>query len=188
MQISHANTAKKAPYGRFTQDQIVGRSLPLISVLNPSQSSLKLNAMHFETGNRNGDPVRIWLVDGFDPVMGAQVHLVWNADDGDLLSVSHTSTSWRGMRSHKLTEKEAIRITASWLTSLGISSEADGWHQGDEITRSGRMWRVAWLAPHRKLQVEIDSSSGDLIMAEYVRRPVQMRLAANAHAPHHQRL
>lgn len=166
--VAHVRHIQAERYGNYTQDQIVSRSRPLIAALNPTNSTMKLTTLQITTRSRTGSEKKLWLVDGLNAAGTQQVHLVWEADTGELNIASHTAKIARRHSDREIGSRDAVRITGSWLTTLGVAGETVGWHADRDVTMSGRVWCVAWEAPQHKMHVAIDAVTGDLIMAQKI--------------------
>jgi hypothetical protein len=155
------------PFGKYTIGQILERSAPLCSALAHNAGSLRLSAVPIEVGPKGHADLRVWMVDGIDRVGGTQVHINWNADTGKLITVSHSTPDENAPRVRRaITRDQAVRIAGSWLATFGMFSDSTDWKPVDEPRLSQFIWRIEWRAERRVLAVTIDSTTGELMLAE----------------------
>lgn len=155
------------PYGSFSRLQIEERSKPVCNTLIQCDDAFRLNCMPtvgYEGGR--AQVTRLWIVDCISKSSGIQAHLVWNADTGELLSAACPLSSRRSATFKTATRLDAIRISGSWLTTLGISSQGSGWYAGKTRRGQGHGWLVQWLAKSREVIVMVDGYNGHLILAQ----------------------
>lgn len=161
--VVNARSTNKA-CGKFTLADILRRSRPICSAMTPNCNSLNLVGTPLQTGGSRNASRNVWMVDGYDAHNRFQVHLVWDADSGDLITASH-ATPWPSAPRTRLVpiqRKEALRITGSWLTTLGIAKEAPDWRPDSTPQDTDFVWRVEWTADTRKIAVTIDAWTGEL--------------------------
>jgi hypothetical protein len=182
-QVQHARREAAEPHGRFTLDQILECSIPLCGALTKNTDSLRLTGSPLLSWTM-GKAEPIWLVDAVDAHDRFKVHLMWDADTGELITAScPADSSTRANKTTLLQRKDARRITSSWLTTLGMSELATGWRPDSLPHNTNYMWRVEWRTRTRGAAVVIDSHTGQLIMAETIKpadKVVHYRIAQGA--------
>jgi len=168
-QDQRARNAVSGPHGRYTLAQIIKRSMPLCGALDTSHDSLRLICEPLPT-SADGKTCLVWMVDGLDPQGKFKVHLVWDAETGELMVASRSVEPRRWKKGVELKRKEAQQITSSWLTTLGISELASGWKPDSDLHDTNFVWRVKWRTGTRGVSVSIDARTGEFIMAQTMRR------------------
>jgi len=154
--------ASSHPHGRYTLNQILQRSLPLSGALASHCESLKLVGSPLVTWDM-GRSIPIWTVDGVDAQDGLTIHLVWDADSGELIAAVRSADKVTSVNAKAvLTPTDAQRLTSSWLTTLGMSELATGWRAGSTTYNPDFCWRVEWWTDTRGAVVTIDSRTGEL--------------------------
>ncbi len=168
-QVQRTRHEAAAPHGRYTVDQIIARSLPLCGAISRSTDSLRLTACPL-CAWALGKAQPMWMVDAVDDHDGFRAHLLWDADTGELISISRPG-DWIAPPDNRRTlqRNEVRRLTSSWLTTLGMSEVATGWRP-DSLTHSNEdTWRVEWRSRTHCAEVIIDSHTGELIMAQTIK-------------------
>jgi hypothetical protein len=169
--VQHARSVASEPHGRYTLNQIVERSLPLCGALAANVDSLTFAGSPLSAWT-NGKEVPVWSVDGVDAQDRFKVHLEWNADTGELMAASRPLDGLALRNGRKqLQRNEALRITSSWLTTLGIFELDSDWRPDSAPQDSDYVWRIEWRTDTRDASVIIDSRTGELIMAQSMKGP-----------------
>ncbi len=162
------------PFGHISKEQILARSEPILNALSPGGDGLTPSALRASTTEDNPANRKFWIVDGFNTDRNSQVCLVWDAASGELQSV----TVDRGERPDSVAEptsvklghrtlklKDAIRISGSWITSLGIDRETGTWHYSNKVVKNHSSWYLLWTCGSHRMEVAINPTNGELLRA-----------------------
>ena len=150
------------PLGHFTRDEIMKRSEPIAEAVSPRTKSLSFSACPMIALTKEGRRRPIWMAECVAPTGNYQVHMEWDAQSGELLSLCHTRPL-TPCRKRPISYSSAARIAGSWLSTLGISKKDIGWRAAQDADYEGDVWHVLWYAPRHRIEVAIDARSGDLI-------------------------
>ena len=164
----------KEPYGRFSRQQILAKSEPILSALSPGGDALSTMATRASTTEQSPNKRRFWIVDGYNSDRCSQVTLIWDASTGELESVSVDRGEHPGKHSLSTVAKrtpgplrlpDAIRISGSWLTSLGVEQSGTAWHYDNRAKRNRSSWYLLWESGRHRMEVAIDPVNGQLLLA-----------------------
>jgi hypothetical protein len=153
-----------APYGRYTEMQILARAEPLCRALAPRAAKLQLTASSVGIQSRRGAPLEFWEAQCTDQ---AGIHIasfIWYADTGDLRRVGRTWPTASAVGTEPLNRGEAEQAARFWLRALGITEKMLPWRLASEPERISGVWRAQWQAGGRIAEIRIHAHSGDLIL------------------------
>jgi hypothetical protein len=170
------------PFGRFTQQQILERTLPLCQTILGPTHSLLLSTEQYQAGTANGTPRLWWRLQCTDSAGRMLAVFAWDARTGELASVtSHVKVAASpGKRTEEPARAQAAWLSYRWLHRLGIAGEESRWRLTQEPERSARhsaVWYTCWRSADHQTVVQVDVGSGALVSAQNV------RLSSTASAP-----
>ncbi len=163
--LSQKNNATAMRRSEYTQQQIIDRAAPLASVISGNSDPLILSASPLVVIEKTGTKKRVWTTDAVNRADAEQVHMTWDATNGDLLCVSRSVPDPLSSKPSRLTYRDAVRITGSWLATLGVSRTDSGWSPTGALEHNNGLWRIQWVASRKRMDVSIDAHSGELITA-----------------------
>ncbi len=153
------------PYGKYTMPQILKRSSPICAAIAQDTDGIRLVGVRLRGGTQGKPPSRLWAVDAYAIRGGFRSHLLWNAENGELLIASRFSPARGAADRPPMPADYAKRVTGSWMTTLGIAGLDSGWHVEDADI-SGNSWRVTWRASAHRYRVAVDATNGNLLFAD----------------------
>jgi hypothetical protein len=161
------------PFGHYTSQQIIDRTLPLCQSILGTTDGLRLATNPIQTSTPDGRTRLWWRVDGFEARGTRLVSFLWEAQTGELafvtnnirLSVSASTKTW----TEDQRKAQAAWLSYRWLHGLGIAQEGSRWWLTREPARSSTrsvVWSTRWRSGDRKAQVQVEVGSGLLVSAK----------------------
>lgn len=160
LRVHSLRKEREHPLGRLTRQQVMDRTIPLFRAVSPKTDALILSV----------EPVKgalghWWYILSRDVAAKKTASITWNADTDELNAFNTDWLSQGPSRKKLLTSQEAIRKSYSWLKILGIPHNLRSWSL-DGLNRSDRhIWTVAWAGEGRRVLVEVEAHSGELLKA-----------------------
>jgi hypothetical protein len=164
--VQQVREHQEQPYGRFTSQQILTKAQRTCSELVPNGVSLFMTETQRAISSHLNTPLRVWEVDCQEVGRPEDmIFLRWNADTGELLVASCTSSTASGTTSQTLNQKDAAICARDWLERLECGA-AGGWRTSGPATMSrGGTWAVQLVNEQKRMRLVIDSSTGTLLTA-----------------------
>jgi hypothetical protein len=173
-------TQLEQPFGHYTRQQMLERTLPLCRIVQPEPESLSLSTETLLVPDRWGRLCRLWSVDYKDQLGKYLAEFTWDADTGELLRVSHwlTEVAARpsGFASPKpFPSRQQARVRAAflsyrWLQRLGFAQAGSRWRltkpPEPSPTPECSVWNSLWRCGERVVFVKVDVVSGELVCAQ----------------------
>jgi hypothetical protein len=168
---------QEKPFGHYTRQQMLERTLPLCRTLRPDADRFALSAEHNLTQGLHGRLWRLWTVEYTDPTGEHVAEFTWDADTGELERVGHRTTqvsarqstfaSHTRPRTEEQTKARAARLAYRWLHRLGFTQERSRWRltKSPEQTPGCDVWSTLWRSGERVVFVNVNVVSGDLVYA-----------------------
>jgi len=153
------------PYGKYTMPQILKRSSPICTAIAQDPDGIRLVGVRLRGGTQGKPPSRLWAVDAYAMRGGFRSHLLWNAENGELLIASRFSPARGNENRHPMPKDYAKRVTGSCIATLGIAGLDSGWRVED-ADLSGNSWRITWRASAHRYRVAVDAANGNLLFAD----------------------
>ena len=113
-------TQARLPLGRYTAERVIQRSEPLYEFLVLHPEKVSLTAFRMETFSRSGTVRRAWEVEASDPMQRMLVHFSWDADTGELRSVTAASQPLDGGKFRIDNKDAAVRNARYWMDAWAL--------------------------------------------------------------------
>jgi hypothetical protein len=152
--------ARDERYGVCSERDIVVLTRPLLSVLSPEGGPWHMEMMRGRVTDR------FWSVRAMSGREYQEIHATWNADTGELFSLSWVRPKPRSDADSVPDRGRAISTAMAWLRAVGVASYAPRWRLDGEPRRFGFVWETRWCAVGRQALVRLDSRNGDLLAAQ----------------------
>ena len=159
-------TQARLPLGRYTAERVIQRSEPLYEFLVLHPEKVSLTAFRMETFSRSGTVRRAWEVEASDPMQRMLVHFSWDADTGELRSVTAASQPLDGGKFRIDNKDAAVRNARYWMDALGFAQTERKWRLNGIPERGPKAWIVRWEAGKHKVHILLNAVSSRLIKAE----------------------
>jgi len=171
-QLHRNHQTSLRPHGAFTRRQVILRSEPLAMALSRGKAVASIVASPFDAhqGDRGLRP--IWMAESNTADGTLQVYIVMDAVNGDLFSISRSTPGPLSNAPATVSYRDAVRITGSWLATLGVADKDVHWVASADPDHNNRMWRIAWTGDTHRMEIEIDAHTGELIVAQASRMRV----------------
>jgi hypothetical protein len=160
---------QEQPFGRFTRQQIIDRTLPLCQTILGTTDGLMLCAECDQTNLPDGRTRLWWCVECVDSAHKPLAEFLFDAQTGDL-SVT-TYDAWTAASPGSLTPEQAraraVWLSYRWLCRLGMTAEG-GWRLAQEPERSAKrsaVWTTRWRSADHRARVNVNVGSGELVSA-----------------------
>jgi hypothetical protein len=176
----HAQAQMTRPNGRYTVSQMLARTEPLYRIVTARYGAFSWSADTF-ADYKPGETVHpLWSIVFHAAGDEEEVRFLWDAETGDLLSVSHvTLRSPTSRKRSALSKTEAVAIARRWMHALGLADATQAGMPAWNLHKGRDVWCLAWRSGDRTLSLKEDASTGDLIMAQNWPRkgriPVEVR-------------
>jgi hypothetical protein len=149
--------------GHYTGQQVIEMSQPVVANLLPQEASLNFTAENQVYTLRDGGIDHDWSVDCRDARHRSMIHLIWNADTGQLREVGCDCPSpLHSASSVRLSPQAAVEKARDWLGLLGFP---ETWSAAAPPRRNSSNWVVLLQGDRRKAMVTILGSDGRLAYA-----------------------
>jgi hypothetical protein len=152
--------AREERFGVCSEREIVRRTQPLLTTLSPEGGPWRLELMRGRAADR------LWSVRAMSERAYQEVHAAWNADTGELFSLSWIRPKPRRTADSVPGRGQAAAVGFGWLRALGVASYAPRWQLDGEPRRFGSVWETRWRAAGRLALVRLDARNGDLVAAQ----------------------
>ncbi len=165
---ARAAAASHQTFGRFTEEQALEMSRPIIANFLPPQNPIFLSADRMQFTLRDGRIHRQWCVDGTDRQNRSILHLNWDADTGQLREVGYDCRSFLNMsflkseHSNRMSAKCAVEKAQDWLGLLGFP---ETWTVSGPPKRYNCTWVVNLQGDRHKAMVTVFGLDGRLMYA-----------------------
>jgi len=152
--------------GAIKKTEIVSRSQPLLQALLTGSKSMETVACPLKTFSATGQTIHHWHVDCTDPLTGDTAHLLWNADNGELLRASHFR------RGETLCEfdapsrqKEAVGLAWDWFHVMKIDRPSEVWRVVDARKKPYAEWDICVRSGDHYSILTVKTDTGQLVGA-----------------------
>ncbi len=159
------SAASKITFGRYTAAQIIDRSEQLCRTITSRDDRLVFFADTDQAYAPNGALQRHWRVDCKNEAGEVIVHLLWDADTGDLCTAAQLLPQMSGRKPPKMPAGMAVRRAAEWMRTLGIAATAPRWRLTGKPSQCNMNWNVQWQAQGRSAFIVLNAGTGDLTLA-----------------------
>jgi hypothetical protein len=173
-------TQLKQPFGCYTSQQIIDRTLPLCQTILGTADGLVLSAEHSPTG-RTGCPP-LWCVQCSDRYGEYLAEFTWEAWTGELRYIGHADAPSGNAGSPPAfapptqaktalqARTHAAWIAYNWLHRLGVAAEGSRWRltraPERSMTPSTDAWTSVWRSADHQANIKIGERSGALISVQ----------------------
>jgi hypothetical protein len=172
---------REGPFGNFSHQQILERTISLCRTLLPDTNRLALAAQPIQSQDANGQQQLVWYVECLDPAGEEVATFHWDARTGDLLIVGNLnapsarsgSASAAAAQTQSLPVEQAKARAAflsyQWLHRLGIAAEGSRWRLTQAPERTARrspIWSVSWRSGDHEALLKVDVGSDLLYSAQ----------------------
>lgn len=151
--------------GKFTRQAILARTDRLYPLLAPLthyyRSSSTLNP------SPDGTRQHTWTVECLDTTDTQTACFVWDADTGDLCSVSRATPPPQERLPTCLTPRQAVQASQLWLNALWNEGMSHGWKLASEPVEFSHTWAITLQGESHAAFFVINKYSGALIRANY---------------------
>jgi hypothetical protein len=165
----HIRTQQEQPFGHYTRQQIIDRTMPLCQTILGQTDGLMLSTERLRSTSPDGR-TGLWrhlpCTDGKGMPLA---EFFWDARTGDL-SVT-TYDAWTAASPGSLPPEQAkgraAWLSYRWLCRLGMS-EGGGWRLMQEPERSAKrsaVWYTHWRSSDHQARVQVNAGSGELVSA-----------------------
>jgi len=162
VRISATRAAIPKSFGRFRQRDIESRSEDIVRELDPQLTTVVLCTSTGQTYGPGRPVHRYWTVDVSTPSGDSVAYLLWNADTGDLISLTR-STHYLELSVDVLLSKDRSTVQAlGWLQRLKVSDDSQDWIP-DSAELGTTVWHNSFHSASRTADVVIDPYTGDLV-------------------------
>jgi hypothetical protein len=145
------------PYGRFTEQQILDRTLFLTSELFPD-----VPIVHVDPDRTEHLCRRFWDVSCQDNTGRDVALFVWEADTGALYSYRAFRPT-RMPRFEARNRSEAVALAYDCLPVMTQTPITSPWRLAGAPAHTAHLWRVYWKQDGRKVTVVLDRRSGQML-------------------------
>ncbi|MCW3054046.1 MAG: hypothetical protein JWN14_3216 [Chthonomonadales bacterium] len=152
--------------GGMKKMEIVSRSQPLLQSLLASSMSIETVACPMTTFTAAGQTIHHWNIDCTDPITGDTAHLLWNADNGELVRASHFRL--RGANCEfdaPSRQKEAVGLAWDWFHVMKIDRPSEEWRIVDARKKPYAEWDICLRSGDRYSILTVKTDSGQLVQA-----------------------
>lgn len=107
---------QQRPFGRYTSEQIIEHSFPLLAALELPENTLQFSASHLAVYAHGERRRSLWEVDCLNPSGNFRAILLWDADTGELMKIGRHVLSAPYAR--PLTRSERLKAAQRWFHIL----------------------------------------------------------------------
>jgi hypothetical protein len=151
---------------RFGADQALRNAVNLCRTIVPQRGCIKLFAEPIVRLKEDGTDENGWKVDCVDEFGASILHLVWNAESGNLRLVECTDRASTAPTLAHLTRAQGRQLAEYWIRALNVFAQ--------DLTIEGpvheealsTIWRFKFRAGDRVADIAIEADSGALIEAK----------------------
>src|SRR5579871_719589 len=157
LRVLNIRAQRMQPYGSYTEQQILARSVPLCRALalDPSSGTLWLSAER-EYIWRRGDSQAVWNVQCADARRNDIAMIQWDARTGDLLLASSQWSIPRAAQPAIRNARQAVEAARGWMRALGIGGPETSWRLAGAPTQcGGDAWFTRWRAKGQGATVQM---------------------------------
>ena len=159
----NAAKASSGPFGRYSEVQILQRTRDLDRCYNTETSAARLSTEQQVTYSPDGPPVRHWIVNYRNDTGEYVGHVDWNADNGQILFISHVPPSYNHPAKNPMSQTQAAAIMRAWLKALN-ARDPEQWSLDHKLRKGENSWTGRWRAKGRAATVSINAEKGNLIV------------------------
>jgi hypothetical protein len=172
-------TQLKQPFGHYTQQQIIDRTLPLCRTVLGQTDGLMLatERLHIDTADSRSH--LWWHVECVNRANKPLAQFLWNAETGELAftarnagmssaSASPPARAYSDRTTPERAKGRAAWLSYRWLSWLGIGG-GSGWRLMQEPERSARrsdVWYTRWRSSEHEASVKVDIGTRALVSAQ----------------------
>jgi hypothetical protein len=171
-------TQQEQPFGHYTQQQILDRTLPLCRTVLGQTDGLMLSTERARSTASDGRTRLWWNLKCANKAGEVLAMFLWDAETGDLAFAVHNAwtspeqarasgAAASGSRTPEQARGRAAWLSYRWLSRLGILGQG-GWRLTQEPERSARrseVWYTQWRSSDHEAMVQVDVGSGELVSA-----------------------
>jgi hypothetical protein len=172
-------TEQDKPFGRYTNQQIIDRTLPLCQAILGQTGGLMLSTERMRTNTPDSSSHLWWHIACMDSHQKSLAQFLWNAETGELafatretgMSASpgrQSASSRSGSMTPEPAKGRAAWLSYRWLSRLGMS-EGERWRLVQEPRRSTKdrdVWNTRWRSSDHEANVQVDVRSNQLVSAQ----------------------
>ncbi len=160
------SSVQTASEGRITKQQIALHSEPLLQALLTHAKNLDTVVSPVTTFNSAGQSVHHWNVDSSDATSGDLAHLLWNADTGELVRVSHFQQTVSCCKADAFSsQKEAVGLAWDWFHALKIGHSAEEWHVVGASKKPYAEWDIYFRAGDHYAIITVKTDTSQFVQA-----------------------
>ncbi len=168
---------REAPYGRYTQRQIIAHSRTLCRALAPERTDLRLEVERHKAPATEESSGRLWNVYASGAAGEHVLYLQFDADTGAVQIVGRDARTLPESDSAPLTRQGAVRAGRAWLRLLGAMPAFPDGNEGAcgpawrlvavTAPRPGcRRWTRVWQAGGETVLLFLDPGAGRVLLAK----------------------
>jgi hypothetical protein len=150
-------------WGRFSSSEIVSRSEKLIRSLRANRDANQYSAQAEASRIFSGSIRNHWIVECRDKEGVYLGNMDWDADTGELNSISNDLQISSPSDGAELTSQAAIKIARNWLLRTGLCNKKEAWTLDRATEINSFSWLVHFRDGKRIASISIDLYSGHLI-------------------------
>jgi hypothetical protein len=168
------------PFGRFTNQQIVERTLPLCQAILGHADGLMLSTQRMHTNTLDSSSHLWWHIECVDSDHKPLAGFLWNAETGELAFTSRDNgmsptpeSPSAHMPSGSMTPEQAkgraAWLSYRWLSRLGMSEGRIHWRltqEPEHSVRCGDVWSTRWRSSDHVASVQVNVRSSELVSAQ----------------------
>lgn len=154
---------RSLPFGQFTEAQMLAKAEPLCAALHPESYRWSLVTSKID-GRVGGRSRRVWQVQALDADQNSVAELNWDAETGDLASLSYRQLK-HGMTGDLLhTEKQAVEAALTWLRAFQVVADTSRIRLLKPPAKTGSVWDVHFRAEDRIVRIGVSGRDDYVIL------------------------
>ena len=155
-----------AESGGIKQVEIISRSQPLLQALLASNNRIETSACPMTTFTAGGQALHHWNIDSTDPITGDTAHILWNADNGEIVRASHFRR--RGATCEfdaPSRQKQAVGLAWDWFHVMKIDRPSEEWRIVDVRKKPYAEWDICVRSGDHYSILTVKTDTGQLVQA-----------------------
>jgi hypothetical protein len=161
--IARRKADESMPYGSYTSNQIIARTVVLVNRLCPEDPGLRLSPSPTFGQSARGEVVKMWDVVCTDSTGRDVAFFTWNAVTGNLLCYSQPNLRGRVYPGARINASEAASAAQHWLGLFNPGSIRQVCRPIGDPTRNARNWVIQYTTRGGDVVLTINAQSGQPI-------------------------
>jgi hypothetical protein len=161
--IARRKADESKPYGSYTSDQIIAKTVVLVNRLCLEDPGLRLSPAPTFGQSSRGEVVKMWDVVCTDSTGRDVAFFTWNAVTGNLLCYSHPNLREKVYPGARINTSEGASTAQYWLGLFNPGSIRQVWRPIGDPTRNARNWVIQYTTCGGDVVLKINAQSGQPI-------------------------